>query len=815
MTLSAALRAVVLACVGLVTLMSVSAAVPVAPSTAAPPTAWPRELALAGATARVYPPQVTRWAGGSIDFRAPIAIKPAGAGDETVGVLFVTARTHVDRVTRTVVLDDFRITRSEFPALPDRGAAYVDELAKRFGSAVRTVSLERLELSLAAGGASTPTVAVRNDPPRVIVANVPSILIPIDGKPAWKPVPGSAGFQRVVNTRALILKSSAAPEVFLRVYDGWLMANTLEGPWTQPLLAPQGIDAVAKKIAANGVVDLLDGGPGADPKPSLAKGIPAIVTSEVPAELVEFHGAPDFVPVVGTGLHWAANTTRDVLRDVTSGAYYVLLAGRWFRSTALTGPWTFVASNALPADFARIPPASLAGAVLPAVAGTTPAREAAIANTIAQTATVPLKNGPKFTARFDGVPQFAAIPGTSLSYATNAAVPVIQSGPAAFHAVNAGVWFTAPAATGPWTIATSVPSAIYSIPPESPIFYVTFVHIYGATADAVFEGYTPGYLGAMIAPTGTVVFGTGYAYPSWIGNAWYPSPVTYGVAAMPVFNRYVGYSYGFAMGLATADWTPGKARGVSLHPGYWGAYPCCGTTSANVYRYWGRVAAAQSGRKGAPGGSPKGAAVVSAATAPPAPAPAASRGYDMTMITSADSGNPGPVVVGSNAPPTPAYISANAYYASLGESPPAPSKAAGNDVYADAAGHVYRHDGHAWQRQQANGWTAEPAPPAGAVAETQARDRATQAALQAGSFGMSNTTRFSGNRGDGWTARDAGSGGYSRTLGGSGGISAEAWNYNDAVMNNEFDIAANGGWWSQGVYIGGFGWGGRYGGVVP
>ena len=57
----------------------------------------------------------------------------------------------------------------------------------------------------------------------------------------------------------------------------------------------------------------------------------------------------------------------------------------------------------------------------------------------------------------------------------------------------------------------------------------------------------------------------------------------------------------------------------------------------------------------------------------------------------------------------------------------------------------------------------------------------------------------------------AGSGGYSRTLGGDGGISAERWAYNDAVLNNEFDIAANGGWWSQGVYIGGVGWGGRYG----
>ena len=118
-----------------------------------------------------------------------------------------------------------------------------------------------------------------------------------------------------------------------------------------------------------------------------------------------------------------------MLLDTAGNAYYVLVAGRWFRSASLTGPWTFVASNALPPDFVLIPPTSLAGVVLPTVAGTPQAREAAIENSIPQTATVPLKNGPTFTPSFDGAPQFAAISGTSLSYARNASVPVIQAAP--------------------------------------------------------------------------------------------------------------------------------------------------------------------------------------------------------------------------------------------------------------------------------------------------------------------------------------------------------------------------------------------------
>jgi hypothetical protein len=50
--------------------------------------------------------------------------------------------------------------------------------------------------------------------------------------------------------------------------------------------------------------------------------------------------------------------------------------------------------GALPGDFAHIPPQSLAGAVLPTVAGTPQAHEAAISNSIPQTATIPLAKGP-------------------------------------------------------------------------------------------------------------------------------------------------------------------------------------------------------------------------------------------------------------------------------------------------------------------------------------------------------------------------------------------------------------------------------------
>ena len=123
---------------------------------------------------------------------------------------------------------------------------------------------------------------------------------------------------------------------------------------------------------------------------------------------------------------------------------------------------------------------------------------------------------------------------------------------------------------------------------------MTYVRIYEATPNYVYVGYTPGYMGTVVSPYGTVVYGTGYVYSPWIGSVWYPAPYTYGLAVAPIYNPYVGFTFGFALGLATAAWYP-YWGGAYYHPGYWGAYPCCATAAANVYGHWG--AAAYSGTR--------------------------------------------------------------------------------------------------------------------------------------------------------------------------------------------------------------------------
>jgi hypothetical protein len=351
-----------------VALAQAATAPPAAAAAPIPADPWPRKVDLANASVLVFQPQVNKWDGNQLDFRAAVAIQPVGAKEETFGVIFATARTQVDRVARTVVFENLKVTKSDFPTLPNRGAAYADELQKNVPAGMRSIALDRLEASLAVAGLKAPAVPIATEPPQVIVSYSPAILVPIDGAPVLKSVPNHSRAKRVINTRALILQGGIGDAFYLHVYDGWLTAASPAGPWTQASPGPfmrSEMNAIAQELAKSGVVDLLDGGAKANPKPSLANGVPAVYTPQAPTELIVFKGQPDFVPIVGTQLLWASNTTSDVLINTANNDYYALLAGRWFRGPALTGPWSFVASDALPADFARIPATSLAGAVLP------------------------------------------------------------------------------------------------------------------------------------------------------------------------------------------------------------------------------------------------------------------------------------------------------------------------------------------------------------------------------------------------------------------------------------------------------------------
>ena len=500
--------------------------------------AWPRRVSGGSHTISVYTPQVDKWDGTALEARAAVSVDHPASPKQDFGVIWFTARTLVDRSNRLVALDSVQVVKANFPSAPEQQDTYLEILRSNAPRGVTTISLDRLQTNLAVTQAqSKPQQAqsVKNDPPRIFFSETPALLVLVDGKPVLRQTEGSK-LLRIINTWALILFDQEAGKYYLRVLGKWMEAGAVEGPWRLAAKPPASLETVRQALARNDQVNQLD-----DPAPGLkdaaAQGrYPVVYLSTVPAELLQTTGEPAFEPIDGTGLLDVKNTSANLLLDPRTADYYALISGRWFRTKSLAGgPWEYVDHEQLPPDFAKIPENHPRGTVLASVAGTPQAKEAVIDNSIPQTAQVD-RAKTTLQVKYDGQPQLQAIAGTPLQYVVNSPFPVIRIDATSWYALKDGVWFVGTSGGGPWVVAASVPAVIYTIPPSSPVHYVTYVYVYGATPQYVTVGYTPGYYGTVVVPSNVVVYGTGYVYPVYVGTVWYPPPPTY------------GYGTGFAWG---------------------------------------------------------------------------------------------------------------------------------------------------------------------------------------------------------------------------------------------------------------------------
>ena len=525
---------------------------------------WPRAIVNGSTTNLVYQPQADFWDGHQLTARDAVAVQEAGQPFPTYGVVTLKAITLVDKTRRTVSLENIQVVGGYFPAAQQHSPDYLGLVRNTFPKQLPGVSLDRLEASFvpAPSPGSSPE-PLNNAPPKVIVSDKPAILVSIDGPPTFGPVPGTE-MQRVINARVLLLKDKTGT-FYVHVLNGYLEAPSLEGPWTVAGQPPKGA-LEAANLAANSAIpaDLLEGkaDSSTNPPPLLsAASAPVVYVSTKPAELILFDGQPDFTPIPGTQLLYAANTTANVFKLLSDQQTYLLLSGRWFRAPSFEGPWQFVPADHLPQGFADIPDNSPKENVKACVPGTRQAAEALIANSIPESTAVP-RTTQMQNPQIDGAPRLEPIAGTPLHYVANSGTPIIKVDEHSWYACQNGVWFVAASIDGPWTVAASVPAVIYSIPPSSPLHYLTYVQVYGAAPQEVYEGYTPGYLGTEVED-GVVVYGTGYYYPPWIGVEWYGWPYTWGFGWGPCWTPWDDWCFDFGFG-----WGCGFGRF-----GWWRCHP--------------------------------------------------------------------------------------------------------------------------------------------------------------------------------------------------------------------------------------------------
>ena len=220
----------------------------------------------------------------------------------------------------------------------------------------RIASVLPLVIVCATVTGTTAAAARSVDPPRLVFANRPAILVQVRGNPMYRPIRGT-DLERIVNTKPFIVRDTAGIH-YMKVSSGWMEAYGLRGMWSVAGVPPPGAEQALQRLAATRAVDLLDA-MAARPsgsRPTLDDATaPAIYISTEPAELIVTDGPPRFAAVDGTSLEYVENTTANIFKEPTDEELYVLISGRWLRAWTTDGPWQVIARSDLPSDIQAIP----------------------------------------------------------------------------------------------------------------------------------------------------------------------------------------------------------------------------------------------------------------------------------------------------------------------------------------------------------------------------------------------------------------------------------------------------------------------------
>ena len=716
---------------------------------------WPRAyVSPSGASIVLYQPQIASWPDQK-HMTLYVAVSYLAKDKQTpaIGALKVESDTNVALDDRLVGFSEFTIGEASFPTIPkDDVKAILDEILVSVPRDQRVISLDRV-LAMVDSSQVIPRniEGVKADPPPIFFSQTPAVLINLDGPPMWSPIPGT-DLRFAVNTNWDLFVSPEPETYYLRVDKNWLTASAWQGPWHHASKLPTSFSNLPDDGNWSEVRAAL--------QPQATRSVPTVFVSEKPAELLLVNGPPQYTPVTGTNLQWVSNTDEDVFRVGTNGAVYFLVSGRWFSAPDFSGPWMF-ATPTLLEDFKRIPLTHPRSRVLASVPGTRQAIEAVLLAQIPQTATVNRRAVSPPAVDYQGTPQFESIEQTSVARAVNTDKQILKVGNMYYMCFD-GVWFVSAAATGPWTVADTIPNEIYQIPISSPAHNVTYVTVESADADEVTFQAAAAYTGMMVA-WGTAVWGTGWYYPPY----YYPGDF---------YPAYYPYYPSYGYGARYNPWTGAYTRGGAVYGPYGGAgygarYNATTGTWARGAAAYGPVSArgaiqAYNPRTGAIGSTIQGSNVYGS--------------WGSTAVKRGDQWAQTSRLTRNATGTTSRFTQGSRGGEALTRRGPQGNTAIGQtgagDVYAGRDGNIYRNQGGSWQKYGDGGWSSVDRPVGTAG---QARDRAAPSGLNrdtATQLNRDRSARIDGAQrtSDFNSAGRSGSGSYrpsgaGRSFGGGGG----------------------------------------------
>jgi hypothetical protein len=195
------------------------------------------------------------------------------------------------------------------------------------------------------------------DVPTVFYSTSPAEIIYINGKPAYANIPGTR-LQYVTNTTSYFFSHTPTKHYYYLTAGRWFRAENLAGPWT--FATPNLPVDFAQIPATSPAAQVRASVPGTEESKDavLLAQIPTTVTvnpeAAAKAVKVTYDGPPQFVPIEGTTLYYAKNTSQKVIK--VGDHYYLCLQGIWFVSANPQGPWQTAPS--VPQVIYAIPPSS-------------------------------------------------------------------------------------------------------------------------------------------------------------------------------------------------------------------------------------------------------------------------------------------------------------------------------------------------------------------------------------------------------------------------------------------------------------------------
>lgn len=693
---------------------------------------WPYTITDNHYKVTLYEPQIVSWKKYQ-HLTAWLAISvenldalPSQSHKTVFGSVQVEADTEVEFNSRKVYLAQPKVTAVRFSELQGKRLkdviGHVKTLLEKF---TRPVNLDLMLASLADTRSEARGVEVNVTPPKIYYRAIPSVLLQIDGKPLESPIKGVDDLKFIVNTNWDLFKVATDGRFYLLYKDHWLMSNELFGPWeATDQTAP--LSQLPKTASWQDVHQALPA------KAWPGGSVPEVITSTAPAELIVTDGKPRLVVIEDTGLSYVENSDSDLFRDTKNGTWYYLVTGRWFSSDQLTGPWKF-ATTSLPQQFAAIPPDHVKADVLAMVPGTMEAAVAVIQSQIPTKAVISRgKSGVEVT--YAGEPKFEKISGTTLYYGVNTSYDIIRY-KQQYYLCYQGIWFVGSVPDGTYIVAATIPAEIYDIPANHPLYHVTYVVIYSATATEVTTGYSSGYHHHYVH-YGIVVWGSGWYYPPYYYYygpypVYYHYPYTYGIAAAynPNTGTYArrGTVYGPYGGMSRAavynPKTGSYARGAAVWDsneayGVGHAYnPRTGTSAytrqySSDYERWGQSVV----RRGDEWATVR------------------KYGNEQGTVRQIETSKEGKVT----------SVQRGDQHTTIGRS-------AEGDIYAGRDGQVYKRDDNGWQKRVDGGWSSvDQAKIDARKSQVTEQSAAARSRMQSGSpatgtmrSGISSDTRFS------------------------------------------------------------------------